>query len=165
MNKLYIRLDEEYGRKVEALMADRDNCSAQKAGMHILRSFFGEQKAEATKPKRPAAKPPAVKQGFDWGNIGLTADHIKQIEEIKKAAKSPIKTQAAVTGLVNNLIKCLQAGFTLDYVLQEWADRGWKTVKAEWLQNEQGVNNGQNRPQQISQGGNTTGYDRNSTNW
>lgn len=60
MNKLYIRLDEEYGAKVAQLMKETDK-SAQKAGMQILRTFFDSQ----DKPKKKAvSKPKFVKPEF-----------------------------------------------------------------------------------------------------
>lgn len=39
MKTLYIRISEDTSLKIEALMQDM-NCSSQKAGEHILQSFF-----------------------------------------------------------------------------------------------------------------------------
>ncbi len=52
MDRLFIRLDEEYGAKISALMKDTDR-SAQKVGMQILREYFkvGGLKTELSNPE------------------------------------------------------------------------------------------------------------------
>lgn len=47
MKTLYVRIDEETSKRVENLMKTL-NCSSQKAGEYILKSFFSAQEKKKT---------------------------------------------------------------------------------------------------------------------
>ena len=81
--------------------------------------------------------PQKAANGFDLSGLpedltpAVWADFLKA----RKVNRKPISTQTAVDRVAASLHRCKQAGFSPDYALGEAIERGWQSVKLDWLQN------------------------------
>lgn len=62
--------------------------------------------------------------------------------ESRKLAKHPVNTQTIIDRLCLAMEACRRAGFTPNESLGEAIERGWRTVKPDWMENAKGTSNG-----------------------
>lgn len=72
-----------------------------------------------------------VDQIFQSGEI--TKEKISEIRSIRKSNRGAAITARVAKALLKEFIAGGQLGWSLDAMLDEWASRGWKSFKAEWL--------------------------------
>ena len=93
-----------------------------------------------------------------FADYGFSDQQIKLIYDNRKKNSKTAKS-AKITGIIAKSIckemkLCMDAGYTIDSVLNEWHETTWVTFKSEWIQkriplnNNAGNYNGQNRPKQ-----------------
>jgi hypothetical protein len=69
----------------------------------------------------------------------LTASEFNELTQIRmdnyssKKMKAPKMTQRIANTLINQISLAITDGHSIDYVLNEFATRGWLAIKAEWL--------------------------------
>jgi hypothetical protein len=86
-----------------------------------------------------------------WPISDLTEEVFDDWVELRKKHKAPI-TQNVIDRLGKALYECVDAGFTVNDCLGEAIERGWRTIKLEWMLNAKNVP----RQSQLSQFKNKT---------
>jgi hypothetical protein len=66
----------------------------------------------------------------------VTKEQVSEIRKIRKANKAGSVTERVAKALLKEFKAGGQMGWSLDDMLDEWASRGWKGFKAEWLSNQ-----------------------------
>lgn len=137
MNKLYVRLDKEMGEKFATLMTERD-CSAQKAGMYILRSHFERPPIKKRAKKAEKSSDQKLKKTEIVRSItaGTAFDHVSDsiLEEWTKHKKK--LTGRIVDAMARELEICRTAGFHPDTCIQWQLEKGYEGFEAEWYLND-----------------------------
>ena len=78
-----------------------------------------------------------IKEDIDFGY--LTASEFRELTAIRianhkaKKAKAPVMTQRIASTLINQISLAITANYSIDDVLNEFATRGWLSIKAEWM--------------------------------
>ena len=90
-----------------------------------------------------------------FANYGFTDQQIKLIYDNRKknskSAKSAKITEIIAKSICKEMKLCIDAGYTIDNVLNEWHETTWVAFKSEWIQkriplnNNAGNYNGQNQ--------------------
>ena len=89
-----------------------------------------------------------IKEDIDFGY--LTASEFRELTAIRianhkaKKAKAPVMTQRIASTLINQISLAITANYSIDDVLNEFATRGWLSIKAEWMQS-----TASNKPKEI----------------
>ena len=89
-----------------------------------------------------------IKEDIDFGY--LTASEFRELTAIRianhkaKKAKAPVMTQRIANTLINQISLAITANYSIDDVLNEFATRGWLSIKAEWMQS-----TASNKPKEI----------------
>ena len=109
--------------------------------------------------KKGAKKPPADLVNFSV--LNASDEQVSEMKRIRKENKGGKMSQRVVDSLAKEFQKAAQMGYTFDTCLTEWDEAGWKSMKADWIQNRLGGNNGQHR-QALGQSGQ---IDHNDTSW
>ena len=122
-------------------------------------------------------KPIKAKKDIDFGY--LTDGEFRELAQIRidnhkaKKVKAPVMTQRIANTLINQISLAIEANYSIDDVLSEFATRGWLSIKAEWMpQPGSGVknsivasNSGYNDKQLKNQSVTASVMDVNNTNW
>jgi len=133
VNSLYIRLDGDQGELIKQLMLDRD-CSAQKVGAHILRTFFtiGKPSKEVALvlPKKAPAKRFTKPTLFD----------VATEFELKGSRTCQDDADTFFNHYESNGWKVGKNGM-----------KNWKATVAQWhKRNKEGNTHGKNQPAKVS---------------
>ena len=105
--------------------------------------------------KEPIKEP---KTDIDFGY--LTASEFRELTEIRianhkaKKAKAPVMTQRIANTLINQISLAITANYSIDDVLNEFATRGWLSIKADWLTSTPSNRNSEiviNQPKQLTE--------------
>ena len=84
--------------------------------------------------KEPIKEP---KTDIDFGY--LTDGEFRELAQIRidnhkaKKVKAPVMTQRIANTLINQISLAIEANYSIDDVLNEFATRGWLSIKAEWM--------------------------------
>ena len=90
----------------------------------------------------------------------LTASEFRELTEIRianhkaKKAKAPVMTQRIANTLINQISLAITANYSIDDVLNEFATRGWLSIKADWLTSAPSNRNSEiviNQPKQLTE--------------
>jgi len=90
----------------------------------------------------------------------LTAAEFRELTEIRianhkaKKAKAPVMTQRIANTLINQISLAITANYSIDDVLNEFATRGWLSIKADWLTSAPSNRNSEiviNQPKQLTE--------------
>lgn len=76
--------------------------------------------------------PKPKKKGVDFSALQMTDEQLNDLKAHRQKVKAPL-TQRAVNGLAKQLELAKQKNWTIDDVLDEMSERGWKSFKAEWI--------------------------------
>jgi uncharacterized protein YdaU (DUF1376 family) len=97
--------------------------------------------------KQPPAA--AVKSPVDFSVFNASDDQISEMKRIRRLNKGGAMSQRVVNSLAKEFAQAQTMGYTFDDCLTEWETAGWKSMKADWVHNRIGGNNGSH--QQASQ--------------
>ena len=127
MKDLRIRLagGDEVSAGFASMMKDKD-WSGQKVAMFILRQYFAKPVEEVKQ-----SAPKQEKESLVWDPV-FSPENQKEIKNLRKVAKAPI-TQRALDTIAKQVKLSIADGFTMDQILDVWTDKGWKSLKAEWV--------------------------------
>ena len=106
----------------------------------------------------PAA---AVKPSVDFSVFNASDDQIAEMKRIRRLNKGGAMSQRVVNSLAKEFHQASQMGHTFDDCLTEWETAGWKSMKADWVHNRIGGNNGSHQ-QASKQSGQ---IDHDDTSW
>lgn len=67
-------------------------------------------------------------------SFGLTIEHIELLIKHRKEIKKPLKTSRGLTGLLNNVVKCIQAGYEFQHILERMQEKEWQSIEVGWMQ-------------------------------
>jgi len=79
-----------------------------------------------------------IKEDIDFGY--LTASEFRELTNIRidnykaQKKKAPAMSQRIANTLINQISLAITANYSIDDVLNEFATRGWLSIKAEWMQ-------------------------------
>jgi hypothetical protein len=105
-------------------------------------------KKEGNKDKKEHL-PAVAKPSVDFSVFNASDDQISEMKRIRRLNKGGAMSQRVVNSLAKEFHQALQMGHTFDGCLTEWETAGWKSMKADWVHNRIGGNNGSH--QQASQ--------------
>ncbi len=83
------------------------------------------------KNEKKTTRPP--KAALDFSPLCLTESQVEELKRIRKANKGGALSQRVVNGLAGEFKLAAEKGWEPDEILTEWETRGWKSIKAEWL--------------------------------
>ncbi len=72
------------------------------------------------------------KDVIDFSGLELSNDEVKEVKAIRKSHSTMI-TQRVVDALAKEFKASRARGYTNGDILLEWANRGWKTYRDEWM--------------------------------
>ena len=76
-----------------------------------------------------------IAKSIDFSMFNMSADEIAEVRRIRTKNKGGALTQRIVNALAKEFDAGGKSGYSLDDMLTEWEVRGWKSFKAEWMQN------------------------------
>ena len=76
----------------------------------------------------------------DWGEF-FTPEEQAEIKQIRKTNKGGAITQRVANTLIKEFELAVGLGWSVDDCLSEWAARGWKSFKSEWLDSKKEISN------------------------
>lgn len=92
----------------------------------------------------PVIEPTSVSKGarVDWRPLVsmVGEDLAGEWQRHRKAMKAPVTGQTVVTRICSALEECSRAGIEPREALSESIERGWRTIKAEWIKNDRSRN-------------------------
>jgi len=76
-------------------------------------------------------------QVLDWSELKIPEEQKQEIRNIRKDIKKPLtKTdQRALNGIIKGFNACLLLGYSIDQIMNEWAQGKWQTIKPAYLKN------------------------------
>jgi DNA replication protein DnaD len=74
----------------------------------------------------------------DFSSLNVSSDELDEIKRIRRKNKGGSLSQRVVNALAKEFQAARSSGWTTDEILTEWETRGWKSLKAEWLNSKKG---------------------------
>ena len=87
-------------------------------------------------------------------NLEVDGEFLSSVFEYRKKLGKPLKTERMVNSLLNNILKCKkELGMNAQEVFDVMQDKGWISVKPEWISRDRGIiPNKQNKPSALDKG-------------
>lgn len=92
----------------------------------------GDKNKIITLPAKPS-KDSAQSVNAIFFKAGITEDQVSEIRSIRKTNKGGKITERIANELIKQFTIAGSEGWTLEAIFNEWASRGWKSFKAEWV--------------------------------